>query len=291
MPLEPKQILEFLGAPDTVDNIDDLRDYVQTNYFTATQLEDPKDPIHKKYVHSIVGKMAGTTMQSLTKAIKGIGVELSPDEVKDLGIEKVVELGVRKVAEAKDSKIAELTSQLSQGSDEKVKEYQTKLDKEAQRVKELQDLLTTNENKFKEFEHRHITELKGTKLQTKKDELFKQAKISKATELEKEGFFAHLEKNFKFDLSDNDELEVFTVAGERIKHDKVNAKHKSPFEVIEAEARKKNIWDENPHGGTPIKRTPFQTDSQQDKGAQTTPAGATVLTGGRVRFIADRSKK
>ena len=291
MPIEPKQILEFLGAPDTIQDIDGLKEYVQTNYFTAAQLEDPKDPIHEKYVHSIVGKMTGKTMQSLTKAIKGIGVELSPEEVKDLGIEKVVELGIRKVAEAKESKIAELTSQLSLGSDEKVKEYQTKLDKAAQRERELQDLLTTNENMFNQFKQNHITELKTTKLQTKKDELFKQAKISKATELEREGFFAHLEKNFKFDLSDNDELEVFTAQGERIKHDKVNAKHKSPFEVIEAEARKKNIWDENPHGGTPVKRTPFQQDAPKDQGATVTPSGATVLSGGRVRFTAPRNTK
>jgi hypothetical protein len=289
MPLEPKQILEFLGVPDTIEDIDGVKEYVQSNYFTSAQLEDPKDPIHKKYVHSIVGKMAGTTMQSLTKTIKSFDAELSPEEVKDLGIEKVVELGVRKVAELKDKKIAELTSQLSQGSDEKVKEYQTKLEKATQRERELQDLLTTNENRFKDFEHKHITELKGTKLQTKKDELFKQAKISKASELEREGFFAHLEKNFKFDLSDNGDLEVFTATGERIKHDKVNAKHKSPFEVVEAEARSKNIWDENPHGGSVIKRTTqFQSDSQADKGATTTPAGATILAGGRVRFIAPR---
>lgn len=275
MPIEAKEVLTYLGAPETLENIDDLANFVKKEYVRISLLEDHKSDEYKRVMPGLVGKITGTSMTKLNRSLKEYGAELTPEEVKDKPIEEVIEIGVKKLATLKENSINELKGQIGKGSEELVASWQEKLTKAEQKAKDFEDRLTVVQKQATDIQATAGAQFKEYKKNLKYKDLIASAKIKPtASELEKIGFVKHIEDNYKFDLTDgeNEELEIFTKDGKRIPHEKVNGKFKTPAEVMDELVTKLGLAAGNPHGQRPTRPTPFKVgDEKNNSGGANSP--------------------
>lgn len=271
MAIELKEVLTYLGVPETVQSIDELSGVIKKDFVRISLLEDHKSDEYKRIMPGLVGKITGTSMTRLNRTLKELGAELTPEEVKEKPIEEVIEIGVKKLASLKEAAISDLKSQVGKGNEDLVKQWNEKLSKAEQKAADYESRLTQVQKQAEEIQNNASKQFKEFKKNLKYKDLISSAKLkTNASELEKAGFVKYMEDNYSFDLTDGDseELEIFTKDGKRIPHEKVNGKFKTPSEVIDELAVKLNMTDKNPHGQKPTKPLPFkivQENNQQNQ--------------------------
>lgn len=251
MPIEAKEILEYLNIPD-VDKFEDLRSKFESDYIKKSLIKDDKE-----IVSSIVGKVAGSTQSAALRELKARGIEVSSEDFKGLALEKVAELSISKVEDLYKAQLEEAKKNAG-GGDAALKTWEEKYSKLESKLNDTKSLLEASKKQWETDSQAWQQKEKDIKRQTKLTDVFKGIKWkTDVKEIEKKGFFATINEKYKDDLDENGELFMTDATGQRIKHPKKNGEWKSPLEILEEEGRAQGIWATNPvaERGTPRQHT------------------------------------
>ena len=244
MPIDQKEVLEYLGIKDAPENLEAFR-----KSFDASYIKKSPDVIKQdeELYGKLLGEKIGGVSTKLRRGLKQIGIELSDPDVKDKKIEEIIEMGLKKASEHFGGKITELEGQVGKGNDEKVTELQKQLEKIQGKYTDLKGLHDNTMQEYETSKATWATEKKGIKKQVQFGEAIKGIKWkSGITDIEKKGFFATFDEEHTVDLDDKDTPEVFDKSGKRIASGKESGKFVSLSEALENHGRKTGLWETNP---------------------------------------------
>lgn len=259
MAIEVKEILGYLGIPET--DVTDLEKFKEK--FSDSEVGFIPIKNHK----ADIGKVLGT----VTSKVKSYASKYAPDmdfkAIADKPIEDIVlatfesqALFNKKLIEDSETKVKDLETKVGQKKDEAVKEWETKYSALENKFKDTDNLLKSTAGEFEGFKKQASDQIKGIKLNVKKDEVFKKLKlISNISNLEKAGFSSLINTKYKFDLDENEEVYVADASnGERIKSTAKAGAFKTPDEVLIEEAIAQGVYalQEKPKFGQPPIQTP-----------------------------------
>ena len=268
MSIKITELLGLLDAPkDLVDGlekgektVDDFKTYFQTTFIAKSMaLED------SEIKNALIGKALGSVT---TKAKTAFGFENKDIEGKK--IEDVIAMGVEKF----QAEISDLKKLQSEGGDKAVTALQAKLSKAEKDALDYKTLADTNASLYDDEKKNSAGKIKqfmlGNILSSAKAKITFKDGIS---EIEKVGFETLLQKNYKIDLSETGEAEIFNTKGEKIKNETGN-KFLNLDEVLMIEAKKNNLLKQNNAGSAA--RNHFATPNQYEGGNNGVPAQRTA---------------
>jgi len=263
MPIKPEEITAYLGIE--ADSMDQFKEKFDPEFVRKSLIKDPKSDVHKELFPLVIGKFAGTVQKDFIHGIKDMGIELAPEEVKDKKVEDIIKLGLEKAKDFYSSKIADYESKVGQGKDEAVKEWETKYTKLTDKFTQLDGLHKTLQQTYESEKGGFQNQIKGIRLENiiaKENEKIKWNTAAKP--LEKDGFFANLEKNYKRDLDETGNLEIFDSKGQRIPNPAKAGTWMSYSEILKSEAEKAGLWEQNPHQQKNTPPAVFSIGQQQN---------------------------
>jgi len=282
MPIEAKEVLSYLGLPDTIDSIDKFKETFEPAFIKKDPAVISED---KEFFGKLIGKKTGAINTAMKRALKRNGVELKDDEIKDSMIEEVIEYAIDKTYKINGEKVLKLQEEISKGSDEKQLALQAALDKQASDFKALEGSFLGIKTEYEDYKTKTETDKKNFKKNQQIEKLrsaIQWGSKAKEDDLKREGFLALLERTYKFDIDETDNLIVTNAKGEKIPNPKVNSTFKSPEEIVKEFAIEKGVWAINPHetkNGSQQKINDFNKSQKAETGRTRTrstmiPTGA-----------------
>lgn len=245
MDKELKEYLEWQGIE--ADSLEDAKKKFPLKYTTEEQfLKDPEKR----------GKVTGITVGSIhtgiTRIGRAYGVEFTKEEAKDKTPEDLADMIFKKHVDQYEAKLAELKKVAEAGSDDKVKELQTRYEKLEAKSKEYKSAWETSvaemENKTRENEEK----LKGVKLEFVKNNVWGSVKFDPTVDpLKRKGFEATIKENFVIDLDENDKPVIRNKDGKQIINPQKHDQFLSVEEVLQLEADKAGLTAKNKDAGRP----------------------------------------
>ncbi len=248
-----EDLLNYLGLPaQEIQTLEDFKAKFPTTFVSRTALLDQRSPEFREILPHVAGKVTGSITSALNRALEEVKLELTPQEregkkVEDLVASAITKLNAR-VGE-KENKLAELQAKLESSKDEATRQLTQELQAARQRLADTENLLNTTRTTLTEREQTFASQLKDTKLEfLTTDTHAKAIKWRTGVKpVEQEGFFAHLNKNYKRDLDEQGRLIVLTASGERVPSKKQVGSFMTYEEVLEQEGKTLGVWEENPH--------------------------------------------
>lgn len=246
MPLEAKELLEYLGTK--AENIEEFKAAFDKDFIKQSMITEESEPVKK-----IVGKLYGTLENEVKKIAKEVDLDVDFESDEFKGLKKVSDK-FKFIASKIDFKykdtISDLTTKASQGNDEKVKEWESKYEKAAIKLKEKETLLGSVKGEFDIYKENTQKSIKDTALNIHKKEIFGKAKFAEGTkDLEKKGFWTTIAEKYKFDLDETENPIILNGKGEKIVSKKTAGTFMTPEEVIEEELVSANLFQLNKDGG------------------------------------------
>jgi hypothetical protein len=181
--MEIKDLKEFLGVD--ADNIDSF-----------------KEAFNKKYVptetHSkTLGEINGKVTHEIKKAFKGIGVEVTSDELKDKSLTEIPALVSEKV-KARFEELESATKLTKEQIEEKVGKD---LSKYKQQLADLTTIHETTKHEYESFKQNVETEKRNFVINSKKSSVIGGLKFSEAAnEFSRKGWEVSLNEKYAFDI-------------------------------------------------------------------------------------------
>ncbi len=266
MPIESKEVNSYLGFDEKeVDSIDKFKEKFDGEFVRKAALKDYNSAEHKEFFPIAIGRVAGTLEKDVTKYAKEAGAEITPEEIKGKRIQEVVDIAWHKAEDVWKNKIADLEKNAGAGKDELVKELEGKYQKLEKKFGDLNTLHAGLQSTYNEEKTGWQSQVKTIKLDnilSKKHEGIKWNTAAKP--LEKEGFFAHLKNNYKVDLDETGNLDLFDKSGARIPNPAKAGTWKSYDDILAEEGTKLGIWEASPHKGN-LPRPVIQTPNSQQQ--------------------------
>lgn len=255
--MEVKEVLSLLGAPETIDTIDGVKEHLGKTFIARTlAVED--DEIKSKVVGSVLGKINTAAMQQFS---------FTPSQIKDKKVEEIIEMGVtnfkKQIEDAKKS------------SGEPAKEIKEWEDKYNNLTGEKNSLQVMLDSKVKEWE-KEKEQLTGAVKSSKIGFIMKDA-VSKVklkdgiTPAEQIGFNTVLNSDYRIDLADDDEVQIFGKDGKRLPKEN-NTGFMTLDELIPTVAKKLGVLKmNNAEGGKKVTTGTSAASSEGNNGRKIAP--------------------
>lgn len=286
--IKSSDLLQLLGLPSDTSNLEEIRQKFEETYVPVEALKDPKNPYAQQLAPAFVGKVTGVATTTLKRKLKNLGVELTAEEIRDKPLEQVLEVGLEKVAESTSQKIKTLEEQIGQSSDQKSAELTAKLEKLTAKYNDTTQLLEQARQQYETERTQWEQQFRGQRLEWARSKAHEAIKWRPdVKEVEREGFFARLNREYKLELDDQGRLEVLDPSGKRIPSGKQAHAFKTYEEVLEEAGKSLGVWADNPQAGKPVSASPAYVvpASGRDGAAYITPQAG---DGGRVRKMSSR---
>ena len=258
-----KELLTLLDAPAELveglekgeKTVDDFKAFFQSNFVNkAMAVEDEE----------IRSKVTGRVLGGISTFMKTEGGFQKAD-IKDKTPEDIFKMYKANM----EAKVADLTAASGQNSDEAIKTWEAKYKKVEQERDDYKGMADTNFKGWEEEKANASQKIKSFKLNNivsgvKSKVPFKDG----ISEIEKAGFDFYINSNYKIDLNDNDEPEVYNTKGERVKTETGN-KFVGLEDLILGEAKKNNLLKlNNAQGGQPATVQAFQQTFSPNQNGQ-----------------------
>lgn len=277
MPIEAKDVLEFLGIDPATDSLDKVKESFDQTFIK-------KDPFVIKGDNELHGKIIGQYNGSVSALIrrqaKEAGIELSDDELKGKNPLEMVDFVLPKITTTLGGKIKTLEEETKKGVDKKLTELQTAFDTYKAEVEPKINSYTGLEKEYNDFKVAVETEKKTTKVNQYNDEAWKGFKWANGkSDLEKEGFQSRFNKKYRVELFDDGNPWPVNDKGERIPNPKQAGSFKSLPDLLMEEGMAEKVWAVA--GGTqPLQRQTFTVKEET-----TVQAGLQPNPGARKRIV------
>lgn len=249
MAIELTNIYDYLSFdPKDLDTPEKFKAKFDEIYIR--QSDAASDPA---FIDKAFGKNILKTVTAAKKIAEGMGVELDKEQLKDKKFDEQIAYILTASVKAKEEKIKDLETKIgAPGEAEKV--WAEKYSKLESKLNDTTKLHTATVTAFDEYKTATETEKKTWAVTAANKELWGKAKFaSGAKELEKVGFQAQFEKNFKWQIDETGNPFLGNEKGERIKSDLKQGQFKEPYEILESEAIKAGVWAvSDPKGALPL---------------------------------------
>jgi DNA repair ATPase RecN len=269
MPIELKNVFDYIGLNEAdVENEDKFRELFDEKFTQKSNVDD-------KTKASIVGAAAGATTVKATQLMKQHGVE--GIDLKGKRLEEVVETAITEVAKKYSTELETLKSTAGK-PDERVSVLETDLEKYKKLAAEEKTQRENAVTQLEKFRSDATVEKQTLTLNfLLKDKNEKTIKFNTSVkDVEKKGYFAHLNEKYNFELSeDGSDIIPTTKKGDRIPNPKAHGTFLTYEDILKNEGVELGVWEMNPHGG--------KTTPPQSKTTIITPPSS-----GTVRPIAQR---
>lgn len=263
--MEAKDILEYMGIE--AKDMDEFKAKFPEKYASEKQAVE-------KWLSPEVGKVTGNIKRKILNKAREDGLEFTLSEFEKMDLEDVHATIAEKKAGKFKSELEELKAKSGQTNEEALKEWQDKFAKATKRASDEEELRKQLAGEFDQFKTKAAGEVKSVKVGFKKSDLLSKLKFKTGiSDLEKEGFLSHIDKNYKFDFDDQDVFFAADASGNRIRSSKKADEHKSPEEIVNEVAAEKKILAENPKAGHPAPAS-FVPPVQGNPAQNGTPAAA-----------------
>jgi hypothetical protein len=211
-------------------------------------LNDTKSDAFKRFLPKAVGQMAGRSTSVLKKRLQELDIELTSDDYKDKTVEEIIDNALTKTITTVKSKFGEFENNLKSNSDERVRDLETKLQTTLKKYDDLNSL----HGQLKQTHESEISNHKNELSRFKRDTILNKyhGNIKWKTglrDIERDGFFARLDKKFKIELNENgDDIDVFDRStNARISNPKRAGTWKTYSDILEENGIDDGVWAVN----------------------------------------------
>ena len=200
--MEVKEILNLIGAPETLDTVDGVKKHLSETFIARTLAIDDDDIRNK-----ILGGRMG---QIETVARNEFG--FTPAQVKEKKIEDILKMA----SENFKSQIEEANKGKGEPAKE-VKAWEDKYNKLNTDFTGLKGMFDTKTSEFEKEKMNLLGEVKNSKIGfILKDAVAKVKLKDNISEAERIGFNTVLNSDYKVDIGENDEIQIFGKDGKRV---------------------------------------------------------------------------
>lgn len=250
--MEVKEILNLIGAPETLDTVDGVKKHLSET-FIARSLAVEDDEIKSKIVGLVLGKIETVAKQQFG---------FTPAQVKDKKLEEIIQMG----AEQFKSQLEEANKGKGEPAKE-VKAWEDKYNKLNTDFTGLKGMFDTKTAEFEKEKLNLVGEVKNSKIGfILKDAVSKVKLKDNISEAERIGFNTVLNSDYKVDLGENDEIQIFSKDGKRVPKEN-NTGFATLDELIPSVAKRLGVLKvNNAEGGKPANG--FQKPNNQSEGAK-----------------------
>lgn len=246
--LKPETILTFLGFKAEENTTEEL---FKANFESKFGVKELllKDPT---FTGKIFGQKIGSIEAKVKSNAKKMGVDFTPEEIKDKGVEDILELSFMKIADM-NKKAMDDAEKASKGTvDEQVKTWKEKYTQLESKHKDVEGLLTKTSSEFEGFKKEQVNKFKNDNiLNFKKTALGKLEFKQDISPVEKMGFESVLNDKYDFDLDETGVPFIKNKKGERIPSKKTIGTFMTADEILQEELIANKLAKINAHGGKP----------------------------------------
>lgn len=247
--LKPEAILTFLGFEADKNKTEEE---FKTNFETKFGIKDQllKDPA---FTGKIFGQKIGSIEAKVKSNAKKMGVEFTPDEIKDKGVEDILELSFTKIADMNKKAMEDLEKASKGTVDEQVKGWKEKYTQVEAKAKEWEGMANKTATEFDGYKKDQVNRMKSDTISN-----FRQAEMGRlefkqdAGVIEKKGFDSYINEKYDFDLDENQSGYMKDkTTGQRIPSKKVTGQFMTTFEILNDELNAVKLAKINKNGGQP----------------------------------------
>ncbi|MFI5404905.1 MAG: hypothetical protein ACHQ1D_00180 [Nitrososphaerales archaeon] len=250
--LKPESILSFLGfKPEEIKTEEDFKSNFESKFGIKDQLL--KDPA---FTGKIFGQRVGSIEAKLKSNAKKMGVEFTPDEIKDKSVEEIQEIAFTKIAELNKKAMEDLEKSTKGTVDEQVKSWKEKYQSVESKLKETEGLLSKTSSDYEGFKKEAINKSKSDIITRFKKETLDKLKFRQGTtSIHKLGFETDINSKYEVDLDEHENPFVKDKkTGQRIPSKKVTGQFMTADEIFNEELVKNDMAELNKDGGKPAPR-------------------------------------
>lgn len=263
MPIKPEEAVELLKFleidPDKIESVDKAKESFAGIYVARKHAASDED-----IVNSIVGQRFGAVETKLKKSFKDVGVDFD-DEFKGKKLEEQIELTANKLK----SKFTELQELSGKGTDEKVKKYESEIEKYKQKINDLSTLNESMNSEFENVKTSSQSELKNYIIDNHKTKALSSV-LTKATnldDLKRKGFESYISEKYELDIDEQKNPIVRMKENGKPIASKLKASAFATFdEILEAEAKELKLIASAPGAGNVIPSWKPQQPPAQPQG-------------------------
>lgn len=259
MAVELKELCDYLDiSPDS--EWDEAKAKIDETFIQATP-----DAVkaNKKLYGSLLGNINGAFVTRLRKGAEALDVELTKDEIEattdTVELIDLVTGKIKKKIEQYPTKLKELEDELVEAkkkgaSAKDIEKLTTDIEKWEKKYGDLEQLHSTTVDEFDTYKSQVAEEKQSFVINGEKQKAREAVKLNTKSDYERKGFFSEVDSKYKLDI-DGDETIVRDSEGNRVKNPKKAGAFMSYTDVLQMEAEKAGLLNDNPHDGKEIKKT------------------------------------
>lgn len=244
MPIEPKEIVEYIGIDlEKFDSIDEAKKEFDSKFKTLDSIKS--DPSIR---NELFGRKVGELETVFKRTAREAGVSFDDNEISGKKFEELIPLAFEKLNSSYSSQIEELKANSNSGTDERIKTLSETLEKQKKEYSQLQNLMKTSIDGLQNEKHELESSMKNYKLDIHKNQVMSQLKLkSQITEIEKKGFDALINENLNFDFDESGSIFVSDKKGNKIPNPNKAGEFMAPLDALSELAKKAGVVEVNPH--------------------------------------------
>lgn len=258
-PMEVSALTQFLGIE--AEDLDTFK-----NTFNSTFIRRDNVKSDEKIAAEVTGKRLGLLEQDVRKAFKNVGFALDNLDTNGKKVEELIELGLTNMLDKHQTKVSELEELGIKDKDEAFKELEGKLERLNKKYIEEKELRERTAMDFSNYKEESANKLKLNTISTLRQQAFQNATFKQSmSDLEKDGFNARINSNYRLDLDDNGGLMVTDSEGARIPNPAVSGTFMTFDDVLRQEAIKNNLYPMNEKAGQKVTNASFKDVVPQEE--------------------------
>jgi len=212
----------------------------------------------------VFGRAFGSATTGIKQTFEAEGIDITGDDLKQ-PIEAVTKLGIQKMKDKWAAERIELEKTAGMTADDKIKEFQSNIEKLTNKNKDYEKLLRQKADEFENLSANQKMELKKFKLSSTSKDITSSIKWSPdKDEFSRKGFLATMNEKYVIDLDENDApFIVDRATNSRIKAEGSHSTFMTPSDVYQMEAAKSGLSAINKNAGQPANKKEIVTSEKK----------------------------
>ena len=248
-----EEILGFIGI-ESAEDLDTFKTEFNSRFVPLNDAHNNPD-IQKK----VVGKRMTEITSKLADFGKAVGLDVSFRDLEKKKVEEVITDFEGKLSE----RITELSEAANSGSDKRVHDLAKQLEEKDKSLNQFKSELEKTANEFNSFKEDSEGKLNKYKIGHQLDSL--KAKINWVDDIKdvhREGYESMINKNYQFELGENDKLVIKDKDGNLIPNKNKAGTFADPFDVLVSVADSNGLVKKN-NADNSTKKTIFANNKRE----------------------------
>src|SRR3990167_7893734 len=159
-PIKSESLLAYMGfKAEEIKTDEDFKTQFESKFgIKEALLKDPS------FTSKIFGQRVGSIEAKVKSNAKKMGVEFTPEEIKDKGVEDILELSFSKIADMNKKAMEDLEKSSKAPVEEQVKQWKEKYTQVEAKAKEWEGMATKTASEFDGFKKEQVTKAKSDTL-------------------------------------------------------------------------------------------------------------------------------